>query len=92
MLPGMQGKMDDVEIDEKVMARTEAIILSMTPAERQRPEIINASRKKRIAKGCGLEVVEVNKLLRQYDATRKLMKQVSSMGRFGKKGMKMPFM
>jgi len=93
MLPGMQGKLDDVEIDEKQMARTEAIILSMTPQERAKPELINASRKRRIAKGCGLDVVEVNKLLRQFEMTRKMMRQMSQMtGRMGRRGMKLPFM
>lgn len=93
MLPGMQGKLDDVEIDEKQLARTEAILLSMTPQERARPELINASRKRRIAQGCGLDVVQVNRLLKQFEQTRKLMRQMGAMsGRMGKRGMKLPFM
>ena len=93
MMPGMKGKLDDVQIDEKQLARTEAILLSMTPQERAKPEIINASRKRRIANGCGLEVVEVNRLLKQFEQTRKLMRQMGAMsGRMGRRGMKLPFM
>ena len=76
MLPGVNSaSLKDVKIDEKQVDRMEAIILSMTPYERDNPEIINASRKIRIAKGCGLTVEDVNKLLKQYDATKKMMKQ-----------------
>lgn len=69
MLPG-GSKLSNLQIDEKALARTEAIILSMTPAERNTPEIINASRKKRIAKGCGLQIQDVNRLLNQYEQSR----------------------
>ena len=63
------------------MARTEAIILSMTPLERENPQVLNASRKKRIAAGCGLEVVDVNRLLKQFDMMRELTKQMTRGGR-----------
>ena len=92
MLPGVKaGSLKDAQIDEKQMGRTEAIILSMTKAERTKPDIINGSRRKRIAKGSGTSVEEVNKLLKQFDQMKKLMKQFSGMGkrRFG--GFKLPF-
>ena len=89
MLPGMKpGAMKDVKVDEKMLAHTEAIIHSMTRREREKPDIINASRKKRIAAGSGTNVEEVNKVLRQFDQMLKMMKQFSDMGRT-KKGMKM---
>ena len=97
MMPGVKpGALKDAKIDEKAMAHTEAIIKSMTRREREKPEIINASRKKRIAAGSGTSVEEVNKLLKQFDQMLKLMKQFSDMGRSrqGKKmlgRMKMPF-
>ena len=94
MVPGMGGK--DVNIDENMLVRTEAIILSMTRKERENPDIINSSRKKRIAKGSGTTVEEINRLLKQFDQMKKLMKQMSSgkfkgFGGFGGKKMKMPF-
>ena len=95
MMPGMKpGALKDAKIDEKAIGRTEAIIKSMTRKEREKPEIINASRRKRIAAGSGTTVEEVNKLLRQFEQTRKLMKQFSnpkamSKMRHGK--MKIPF-
>lgn len=89
MMPGMKpGAMKDVKLDEKVLAHTEAIIHSMTKRERLKPDIINASRKKRIAAGSGTSVEEVNKVLRQFDQMLKMMKQFSDMGK-SKKGMKM---
>ncbi|WP_297871311.1 signal recognition particle protein [uncultured Oscillibacter sp.] len=94
MMPGGLGKqMQGASIDEKMMSRTEAIILSMTPLERENPQILNASRKKRIAAGCGLEVVDVNRLLKQFDMMQQLTKQMSKsrmpqLGGFG--GMKNP--
>ena len=95
MMPGMKaGALKDAQIDEKAMAHTEAIIKSMTPYEREKPEILGASRKKRIAAGSGTSVEEVNKLLKQFEQTRKLMKQFSDpkqMSRFGRKKMKIPF-
>lgn len=78
MIPGVNSAaLKDATVDEKAIDRMEAIILSMTPFERENPSEINASRKKRIANGCGMTVEDVNKLLKQYDATNKLMKQVA---------------
>ncbi|MBE6589482.1 MAG: signal recognition particle protein [Ruminococcaceae bacterium] len=97
MMPGVKpGALKDAKIDESVLARTEAIIRSMTRKERENPDIINASRKKRIAQGSGTTVEDVNKLLKQFDQMLKMMKQFSSMGKSkqGKKmlgRMKMPF-
>ena len=96
MIPGMNSsQMKDATIDEKQMARTEAIIKSMTKQEREKPEILNANRKKRIAAGSGTSVEEVNKLLKQFEQVRKMMKQLSGMnpnklGKLGKR-MKLPF-
>ncbi len=97
MMPGMKpGALKDAKFDEKMLAHQEAIIKSMTKKEREHPEILNASRKIRIAKGSGTTVEEVNKLLKQYDQIKKMMKQFSDMGksRQGKKAlgkMKFPF-
>ena len=78
MMPGQMGRqLQGAQIDEKQMAHTEAIILSMTPLERENPQILNASRKKRIAAGCGLEVVDVNRLLKQFDMMQQMVKQFS---------------
>lgn len=86
MIPGVnRGALKDAKIDEKQLARTEAIIRSMTKKEREKPEIINASRKMRIARGSGTGVEDVNKLLKQFDGARKMMKQLASPG--GKRGM-----
>ena len=92
MVPGVKpGALKDAKIDEKALARTEAIILSMTPAERNKPELLNASRKKRIAAGSGTSVEEVNKLLKQFDQIKTLMKQFAGGGKRGKFGkMKLP--
>lgn len=92
MMPGIKpGALKDAKIDEKQLARTEAIIRSMTKKEREKPDIINASRKIRISKGSGTTVEEVNKLLKQFYTTRKMMKQFATgkRGMFGK--MKVPF-
>ena len=86
MIPGVKANAIK-DIDEKQLDRTEAIILSMTPKERFDPSIINGSRRKRIADGCGLKVEDVNNLLRQFEQMKKMMKQFSSMG---KRGMRMP--
>ena len=83
MLPGVGKQLKDVEIDERQFDRVEAIILSMTPAERGKPDIINPSRKRRIAAGSGVKVEEVNRLLKQYDSMRQLMKQMKNMGKKG---------
>ncbi|MDR1192802.1 MAG: signal recognition particle protein, partial [Peptococcaceae bacterium] len=85
MLPGA-GKMKglkDIQVNEKDMAHTEAIIRSMTPEERRRPAIINGSRRKRIAAGSGTAITDVNRLLKQFEQSQKLLKQ---MGQFGKGG------
>ncbi len=98
MMPGMGGsQMKQIEsaMDDKKMARIEAIILSMTPKERRNPDILNPSRKRRIAKGAGVDISEVNRLVKQFDQSRKLMKQMPGMmgGKRGKRGMfgKLPF-
>ena len=95
MMPGVKpGALKDAKLDEKAIGRTEAIIKSMTRKEREKPEILNASRKKRIAQGSGTTVEEVNKLLKQFEQTRALMKQFSNpkqLSRYGKKRMKIPF-
>ncbi|MBE6963202.1 MAG: signal recognition particle protein [Ruminococcaceae bacterium] len=78
MMPGNLGRqLQGAQIDEKQMAHTEAIILSMTPLERENPQILNASRKKRIAAGCGLEVVDVNRLLKQFETMQQMIKQMT---------------
>ncbi len=82
MIPGMKpGALKDAKMDEKMLAHQEAIIKSMTKKEREHPEMLNASRKQRVAKGSGTSVEEVNKLLKQYDQIKKMMKQFSDMGR-----------
>ena len=88
MVPGVDAKaLSGANIDEKAMARTEAIIQSMTPYERENPGVIGSSRRKRIAAGSGTTVIDVNKLLRQFDAMQKMMKQVGAMS--GKKRKRM---
>jgi len=86
MLPGMGNKMKDIDdmIDEKDMARKEAIILSMTPKERSNPNLLNISRKQRIAKGAGVDLSEVNRMVKQFEQARKMMKQMPGM--MGQKG------
>ncbi len=95
MMPGMnKAALKDAKVDEKMLARQEAIIKSMTKIEREKPDIINGSRRKRIAAGSGTSVEDVNKLLKQFDQLRKLMKQFSDPSKIAKltKGrMKMPF-
>lgn len=96
MLPGVGGRMKELEgmIDEKDMARKEAMILSMTPAERSNPDLLNVSRKKRIAIGAGVDIAEVNRLVKQFEQARKMMKQMPQMmgGKGGKRGgFKLPF-
>lgn len=80
MIPGMGKALKDVDIDNSAFKGIEAIILSMTPYEREHPEIINGSRRKRIADGSGTSVPEVNKLLKQFEGTRKMMKQAMTGG------------
>jgi signal recognition particle subunit SRP54 len=97
MIPGLNKQMKDIQgqVDEKEIARLEAIIQSMTPAERRDPSIISGSRKKRIARGSGTRVQEVNRLLKQFEESRKMMKQFADMGsKKGRRGMppiKFPF-
>lgn len=92
MLPGA-GKikgLENAKVDEKQMGRVEAIIYAMTPQEKTTPEVINSSRKKRIAKGSGTTIQDVNRLLKQFEDMKKMMKQMSGMQQKGKKKMKMP--
>ena len=92
MMPGMGAKMGDIEsmVDEKQLARMEAIVLSMTPAERKNPKLLNPSRKHRIAKGAGVDIAVVNRFIKQFEQSQKMMKQMSGM--MGKKGrMRFPF-
>ena len=92
MLPGMDKQLRDVDIDDRQMLRIEAVIKSMTKKEREKPDIINASRRRRIAAGAGVKVEDVNKLLRQYEQMKKMFKQMNTKG--GKRnlmrGMRMP--
>lgn len=80
MLPGVGKQLNDVEIDERQFDRTQAIILSMTPAEREKPDLISPSRKRRIAAGCGMQVEDVNRLLKQYRDMQRMFKQFSGKG------------
>ena len=96
LIPGMSGisqKLKDANIDEKEFDRIEAIILSMTPKERRDPSIINGSRRKRIAQGSGMRVQDVNKLLKNFEESKKVMKKMQGMAKFAPKGgFKFPFM
>lgn len=96
MIPGMGGisqKLKDANVDEKEFARVEAIIRSMTRKERQKPETINGSRRKRIAAGSGMRVQDVNRLLKNFEDSKKMMKRMQGMAKFASKGGKMlPFM
>jgi signal recognition particle subunit SRP54 len=97
MMPGLGGgKLGDIEsmVDEKSLAKTEAIVLSMTIKERRNPDILNPSRKHRIAKGAGVDIAEVNRLVKQFEQSKKMMKQMPGMlgGLGGKKGkFRLPF-
>ena len=96
MLPGIGGKMKDIEnmIDESALERTKAIILSMTAQERSNPGILNVSRKNRIARGAGVDISEVNRLVKQFEQSRKMMKQMPGLmgGKPGKRGgFRLPF-
>ena len=79
LIPGVGNQLKDINIDPKQMARVEAIIYSMTEQERKNPDLINASRKNRIAKGCGCDIAEVNRLIKQFTDMRKMMKKFSNM-------------
>lgn len=99
MIPGMGNQLKNVEVDESAMGRIEAIIYSMTPEERSNPNLLNPSRKKRIANGAGVSLQEVNKLCKQFEQSRKMMKQMNGMmGKGGRRrggmnlgGIKFPF-
>ena len=97
MIPGMSQKLGKVDIDQSAMTKPKAIIQSMTPEERANPDLINVSRKQRIAKGCGLDISEVNRFMKQFEQSKKMMKQFSNMmgGKGSKKrrrgGFRMPF-
>lgn len=87
MVPGIGRQIKDVEIDERQIARVEAIILSMTPQERSNPDILNHSRKRRIAAGCGMKAEDINRLVKQLESMRKMMKQMKGLGKKGMRGM-----
>lgn len=93
MMPGIGSQMKNVNVDDKAFDRIESIIYSMTPEERANPDIINPSRKKRIADGAGVPISEVNKLVKQFEQARKMMKQMSGMmgKKGGRRGLKLPF-
>ena len=96
MIPGLGSKMGNIDIDSKAMSHPRAIIYSMTPEERSNPNLINVSRKQRIAKGAGLDISEVNRFLKQFEQSKKMMKQFSGMmggkkKRRGFGGFKLPF-
>ena len=96
MMPGLSGQMKNVSIDddeaEKNMKRTESIIYSMTNAERSNPDILNPSRKNRIARGAGVDIADVNRLVKQFEQMKKMMKQMPGMMKGAKKGrFKLPF-
>ncbi len=81
MLPGMEKQLRDVDVDDRQMLRVEAIIQSMTAKERRKPEILNASRRRRIAAGCGQTVEDVNRLIKQYEQMKKMFKQMNGKGK-----------
>ena len=85
MIPGLNKQIKDVDVDESQFDRIQAIILSMTPGERENPDIINPSRKRRIAAGCGMEVEDVNRLLAQFRQMQKMFKQFGGKGMMGKR-------
>jgi signal recognition particle subunit SRP54 len=90
-MPGVEKQIKDVDIDDRQMDRMAAIILSMTPEEREKPALINPSRKRRIAAGSGMKVEDVNRLIKQFEQTQKLMKKMKGMGKHRFPGMGMPF-
>ncbi|MBP3808890.1 MAG: signal recognition particle protein [Eubacterium sp.] len=97
MIPGMSQKMGNIQIDDDALTKPRAIIQSMTYEERSNPDLINVSRKQRIAKGCGMDIAEVNRFMKQFEETRKMMKKMTNMmsGKGSKKrrrgGMRFPF-
>ena len=95
MIPGLGGQLKDVQVDDDAFKMTEAIICSMTKKEREKPDIITPPRKRRIAMGAGVDIAEVNRLMKQYEQTKQMMKQMNGMMKGGKMrrggGMKFPF-
>ena len=93
MIPGLAGKLGgkNVDIDEAKIAKSKAIIQSMTIKERRNPELIKSSQKKRIAMGSGTNVQDINSLLKQFSQTQEMMQKMSNMGKRGMRGMKFPF-
>ena len=89
MIPGVGSQLKDADIDDRQIDRTRAIISSMTPKEREKPSVINPSRKRRIAAGCGMRVEDVNRLLRQFEQMQKMMKQFGGKGRKGRRRLPM---
>ena len=81
MIPGIGSKIKDIEIDDNALKKPEAIVRSMTAKERRHPDILNASRRKRIAAGAGVTVQDVNALMRQFDQMRQMMKQMAGGGK-----------
>ena len=90
MMPGA-ARMGKVDVDERALARVEAIISSMTPGERRNPAVIDGSRRRRIARGSGTTVQDINRLLKQFDAMKKMAKQFGKLGKRGKIPGMMPF-
>jgi signal recognition particle subunit SRP54 len=90
MIPGVGKAMKDLPVDNDAFKSVEAIIQSMTPEERRKPEILSGSRRKRIARGSGYDIQRVNQLIKQFEDMQKMMKMMNKMGKGGK-GMKMPF-
>jgi len=89
MIPGLGSHVKDLQVDESQIKRVEAIIQSMTPAESRDPDVLDASRKRRVARGSGNDVADINRLLKQYEMMRKMMKGLGDMGR--KRGKRLPF-
>lgn len=83
MIPGMSKMLKDVEIDDSAFAKVESIIFSMTPTERENPDLLNVSRKRRIAKGCGRSMEEINMFIKQFDQMRKMMQKMTKSGMMG---------
>ena len=92
MLPGIGSKIEEMDVDERQLVRIEAMITSMTPAEREKPSIINPSRKRRIAAGSGTRVEDVNRLLKQFEQMKQMMKQLGGFGKKGKRRMRFPML
>jgi signal recognition particle subunit SRP54 len=92
MIPGVGKSIKDLDVSDDAFKHIEAIIYSMTPSERENPDIINGSRRKRIANGCGRDIQEVNQLLKQFDEMRKMMKTMNKFQGAGRSMKGLPFM